>query len=125
MCKINFILVFQHLKNKSTAELIDEVRNTTNIYMKCQIFGILLKREGMDFKINNNTIEKHLQDVYHDAGCKRHWAAVRYASSLLHHNVDSISPFITAVLVHGKQVCNLKNIINFRYFCQKKMAEVN
>jgi len=42
--------------------------------------------------------------LYHQAGCLRHWAAVRYVSSLLHHTVDSISPFITAVLVHGKQV---------------------
>lgn len=45
-----------------------------------------------------------LKGIYHRAGCLRHWAAVRYVSSLLHHTVDSISPFITAVLVHGKQV---------------------
>lgn len=45
-----------------------------------------------------------MQNLYHKAGCLRHWAAVRYTSSTLHHNVDSISPFITAVLVHGKQL---------------------
>lgn len=66
--------------------------------------GILLKREGANFKIKNETVEQYLHSYYHQAGCVRHWAAVRYTSSLLHHNVDSISPFITAVLVHGKQV---------------------
>lgn len=77
------------------------------MYAKCQLFGFLLKREGLNFKVNDYTVEKHLQSLYHQAGCLRHWAVVRYTSSLLSHNVDSISPFITAVLVHGKQVSNL------------------
>nr|CAD7197061.1 unnamed protein product [Timema douglasi] len=37
-------------------------------------------------------------------GCLRYWPAVRYCSSLLRHTVDSISPFITTVLVNGKQL---------------------
>jgi len=49
-------------------------------------------------------VEDHLKNLYHHAGCLRYWVAVRYCSSLLHHTVDSISPFITAVLVNGKQV---------------------
>lgn len=76
-----------------------------SMYGRCQLFGILLKREGQNFIVKDYTVEEHLHKLYHQAGCLRHWAAVRYTSSLLHHNVDSISPFITAVLVHGKQVC--------------------
>ncbi len=38
------------------------------------------------------------------AGSLRHWAAVRYSSSLLKQMVDSISPFVTQILVNGKQV---------------------
>ncbi|KAJ8947472.1 hypothetical protein NQ318_009775 [Aromia moschata] len=54
--------------------------------------------------VKDHTVEEHLQKAYHLCGSLRHWAAVRFTSSLLHHNVDSISPFITAVLVHGKQL---------------------
>lgn len=72
--------------------------------MKCQLYGFIRQREGPSYKINDISVEDHIHKLYYLAGCKRHWAAVRYASSLLHHNVDSISPFITAVLVHGKQV---------------------
>lgn len=70
---------------------------------------MLLKREGPEFIIKNKTVETQLQCLYHTAGTVRNWAAVRYSSSLLHHNVDSISPFITAVLVHGKQVIDLSS----------------
>lgn len=85
---------------------MEAIKSMDNLYAKCQLFGILLKREGKNFKVDKNTVLEHLQSLYYKAGGVRHWAAVRYTSSLLHHNVDSISPFITAVLVHGKQVQN-------------------
>jgi len=47
---------------------------------------------------------EHLRGLYNYAGSIHCWQVVRYCSSLLGHTVDSISPFITAVLVHGKQV---------------------
>ncbi|XP_049821938.1 probable phosphorylase b kinase regulatory subunit beta isoform X2 [Aethina tumida] len=90
--------------NKSTGEIVEAIKSMDNLYAKCQLFGILLKREGKNFKVDKNTVQEHLQSLYYKAGGVRHWAAVRYTSSLLHHNVDSISPFITAVLVHGKQL---------------------
>ena len=34
----------------------------------------------------------------------RYWVAVRYSSSLLRRMVDSISPYVTQILVNGKQV---------------------
>ena len=38
------------------------------------------------------------------AGAVRHWAAVRYSASLLKHMVDSLSPYVTQILVNGKMV---------------------
>lgn len=76
---------------------------------------MLHKKEGPEFLVKGMTVERRLQCLYHTAGTVRNWAAVRYSSSLLHHNVDSISPFITAVLVHGKQVissCTLLQYLN-------------
>ncbi|XP_028128298.1 probable phosphorylase b kinase regulatory subunit beta isoform X2 [Diabrotica virgifera virgifera] len=90
--------------NQGTNEIIEMIRSVESISAKCQLFGILLKREGRQFRVHHTTVEEHLHSLYHKAGCLRHWAAVRYTSSLLNHNVDSISPFITAVLVHGKQL---------------------
>lgn len=88
----------------NTNEVIEAINNSENLYSLCQLYGILLRKEGSDLIVKGMTVERHLQCLYHTAGTVRNWAAVRYASSLLHHNVDSISPFITAVLVHGKQV---------------------
>ncbi|XP_044266154.1 probable phosphorylase b kinase regulatory subunit beta isoform X5 [Tribolium madens] len=95
---------FSHYKKNTTHEIIEAIKQTESLYGKCQLFGILLKREGGHFKVFDHGVEEHLHSIYHQAGCLRHWAAVRYTSSLLSHNVDSISPFITAVLVHGKQL---------------------
>ncbi|KAH0814588.1 hypothetical protein GEV33_008200 [Tenebrio molitor] len=95
---------YSHFKKKSTQEIIEAVKHMESLYARCQLFGILLKREGATFEVFEHTVEDHLHHLYHQAGCLRHWAAVRYTSSMLSHNVDSISPFITAVLVHGKQL---------------------
>lgn len=101
---------YSSFDNKTNPEIIEEIRNNPSVYARSQLHGILLKREGPNYEINNLTVKEHLQHLYHKAGCMRHWATVRFTSSLLHHTVDSISPFITAVLVHGKQVCNFLKI---------------
>lgn len=95
---------FTQFLSSSTIEIVKILNALDSTYAKCQLFGVLLKREGRDYQVGKHTVEEHLQKLYHQAGCLRHWAAVRYTSSLLNHNVDSISPFITALLVHGKQL---------------------
>ena len=50
------------------------------------------------------TVTARLEILNRKAGALRHWAAVRYSSSLLKQMVDSISPFVTQILVNGKQV---------------------
>ncbi|CAG9825330.1 unnamed protein product [Phaedon cochleariae] len=95
---------YTHFKHKPTHDIVKSISMIESMFAKCQLFGILQKREGRDFRVNNYTVEEHLNNLYQQAGCLRHWASVRYTSSLLNHNVDSISPFITGVLVHGKQL---------------------
>lgn len=91
-------------EKKPTYEICEKIRNTESIYCLCQLWGILLHREGPNFEINDLTVIQVLTHLYHRAGSLRYWRAVRYCSSLLHHIVDSISPFITTVLVNGKEL---------------------
>uniref|UniRef100_A0A1B6FN58 Phosphorylase b kinase regulatory subunit n=1 Tax=Cuerna arida TaxID=1464854 RepID=A0A1B6FN58_9HEMI len=91
-------------ESKPLYEVLDAIRNATGLHAKCQLYGVLLKREGPDYEFNGATVEEHLKSLYHTAGCLHYWVAVRYCSSLLHHTVDSISPFITTVLVNGKEL---------------------
>ncbi|GFG40372.1 hypothetical protein Cfor_00569 [Coptotermes formosanus] len=97
-------LRYPALENKPLHELLDTLRSSEGVYARCQLYGMLLKREGLKYEFNGLTVEDHLKNLYHHAGCLRYWVAVRYCSSLLHHTVDSISPFITTVLVNGKQL---------------------
>ncbi|KAL5279164.1 PHKB family protein [Megaselia abdita] len=91
-------------KTKPTYEIVEKIRSTDSIYCLCQLWGILLHREGGNFEVNDLTVNQALTQLYHRAGSLRYWRAVRYCSSLLHHIVDSISPFITTVLVNGKEL---------------------
>ena len=45
-----------------------------------------------------------LEEMNKTAGMLRYWSAVRYSSSLLHQMIDSISPYVTQILVNGKRV---------------------
>ncbi|CAK9796068.1 Probable phosphorylase b kinase regulatory subunit beta [Anthophora quadrimaculata] len=90
--------------NEPLYNILNEIRNNKSLYTLCQLYGILLKREGINYEINGMTVCDHLRSLYQQAGCLRYWMVVRYCSSLLNHTVDSISPFITGVLVKGKQI---------------------
>ncbi|RZF33916.1 hypothetical protein LSTR_LSTR012258 [Laodelphax striatellus] len=91
-------------ENRPLHELLDAIRNSSGLHVKCQLYGVLLNRKGADYEFNGLTVEEHLRGLYHTAGCLHYWIVVRYCSALLHHTVDSISPFITTVLVNGKQL---------------------
>lgn len=128
--------IFQYMINEPLSNILNELRNSIGLYAKCQLYGILVKREGINYEINGTTgilytffsfslflvlmnfscnqsmaaifhhfpVRDNLRSLYQQAGSLRFWMAVRYCSSLLNHTVDSISPFITGVLVKGKQV---------------------
>ncbi|XP_050425684.1 probable phosphorylase b kinase regulatory subunit beta isoform X2 [Adelges cooleyi] len=89
---------------QSTNEIIQVLHEGVGLYSQAQLYGILLKREGLEKEVLGSSIHTQLTNLYHTAGCLHYWIAVRYCSSLLRHTVDSISPFITAVLVNGKQL---------------------
>uniref|UniRef100_A0A1L8E1K2 Phosphorylase b kinase regulatory subunit n=1 Tax=Nyssomyia neivai TaxID=330878 RepID=A0A1L8E1K2_9DIPT len=92
---------FQHRPNE---DVIEAIRRTTSLYGMVQLLEILMKRQEMTFEIDGRTLYQCITDLYYRAGSLRYWRVVRYCSSLLHHIVDSISPFITTVLVNGKQI---------------------
>ncbi|PZC81128.1 hypothetical protein B5X24_HaOG213229 [Helicoverpa armigera] len=97
-------LSYDAFKHRSTPDIVAALRSLENIFAQCQLWGILLEREGPLFEVNGTNALESLKSLYHSAGVLRHWRAVRYCSSLLNHTVDSISPFITTVLVNGKQL---------------------
>jgi len=71
---------------------------------KIQLLGILLKRHGTEYNLEQISVGQRLKELNREACVIRYWRAVRYTSSLLRQIVDSISPFITQILVNGKQV---------------------
>uniref|UniRef100_A0A0A9Y8S2 Phosphorylase b kinase regulatory subunit n=2 Tax=Lygus hesperus TaxID=30085 RepID=A0A0A9Y8S2_LYGHE len=98
---------FEDISNyqqRSIPDIIDALREGPGMFRQAQLYGCLLFRCGPDYEVFDRTVGEHLENLYHLAGMRHHWIAVRYCSSLLNHTVDSISPFITAVLVNGKQL---------------------
>ncbi|XP_017891139.1 probable phosphorylase b kinase regulatory subunit beta isoform X2 [Ceratina calcarata] len=95
---------YSYYMNEPLYNVLDEIRNNRSLYSLCQLYGILLKRESINYEINGTTVGDHLRSLYQQAGSLRYWMVVRYCSSLLNHTVDSISPFITGVLVKRKQI---------------------
>ena len=53
-----------------------------------------------------SAVHQRLKLLNRHVGSVRHWAAVRYSASLLKHMVDSLSPYVTQILVNGKMVSN-------------------
>ncbi|XP_059616848.1 probable phosphorylase b kinase regulatory subunit beta isoform X1 [Phlebotomus argentipes] len=92
---------YNHRPNE---DVIEAIRRTSSLFGLVQLLEILMKRQGMDYEIGDKTLYQCITDLYYRAGSLRYWRVVRYCSSLLHHIVDSISPFITTVLVNGKQL---------------------
>ena len=92
---------FEH---KNSHDIAMSITDSTDLYKSIQMLGILLKRDGGEYRIGDLTVTQRLEMLNRKAGASRHWAAVRYSSSLLKQMVDSISPFVTQILVNGKHV---------------------
>ena len=56
------------------------------------------------FSLSSFSVKNHLEDLNQKAGAFRYWSAVRYSSSLLRQMIDSISPYVTQILVSGRRV---------------------
>lgn len=97
-------IVISDFQTRPISEILAAIRGTDSIFCHCQLYGIILQREGPDYEINGTTIKELITELYSKSGQLRYWRGVRYCSSLLRKTVDSISPFITTILVNGKQV---------------------
>ncbi|XP_074596795.1 putative phosphorylase b kinase regulatory subunit beta isoform X2 [Brevipalpus obovatus] len=92
--------------NKPTwPDIMEALKHSDTLYAQSQLLGIILEREGSNFIIQDGqTVRDRLERLMRQAGALRHWYVVRYCSSVLKKLVDSISPYITAILVNGKQL---------------------
>lgn len=41
--------------NEPLSNILNELRNTTGLYAKCQLYGILIKLKGINYEINGTT----------------------------------------------------------------------
>uniref|UniRef100_A0A4D5RAB5 Phosphorylase b kinase regulatory subunit n=1 Tax=Scolopendra viridis TaxID=118503 RepID=A0A4D5RAB5_SCOVI len=95
---------FKPFNEKKTEDIVNALRREETLYGQSQLLGILVKRQGLKFEIDQVTLEDYLHALSGNAGARRYWQVVRYCSSVLQQLVDSISPYLTSILVHGKQV---------------------
>lgn len=86
-------------------DVMEALKNCNTLYGQSQLLLILLKREGLNLVLPfGTTVEEHIVKVARQAGALRYWSVVRFCSSILKKQVDSISPNITNILVNGKQI---------------------
>lgn len=92
--------------NKPTwPDIMEALQHSDTLYIQSQLLGIILEREGPYFCVHDGTtVKDRLERLMRQAGALRHWSVVRYCSSTLKKLVDSISPYLTSVLVNGKQI---------------------
>lgn len=86
-------------------DIIDALRSCDTLHAQSQLLFILANREGLHYILpEGGTIKERLERLSRQAGALRHWSVVRYCSSILRKLVDSISPYITSILVSGKRI---------------------
>ena len=90
--------------NTNTVDILEVLRNLPHIFGSIQLLGILLRREGSEFRLSPElTVRERLEQMHKEAGQARYWAALRYSSSLLQQLIDSICPYITQIIVNGEE----------------------
>ncbi|XP_071549609.1 probable phosphorylase b kinase regulatory subunit beta isoform X2 [Panulirus ornatus] len=95
---------FEDMALQPTAEILTVLRSVSTLHGQTQLLGILLRREGPNFQVDGNSVRDRVCALLHQASSLRYWAAVRQCTALLSKEVESISPYITTVLVSGKQL---------------------
>lgn len=43
------------MANEPLSDILSEIRNSVGLYAKCQLYDILVKREGINYEINGTT----------------------------------------------------------------------
>uniref|UniRef100_A0A803XZS5 Phosphorylase b kinase regulatory subunit n=1 Tax=Meleagris gallopavo TaxID=9103 RepID=A0A803XZS5_MELGA len=91
-------------KNKSTYEILQKLDDCNCLASQALLLSILLKREGPNFITKEGTVAEHIERIYRRAGSKKLWLVLRYSAAFAQKFSSSITPHITTLLVHGKQV---------------------
>lgn len=84
--------------------LIEILRTCTELGSQSQLLAILWEREGAKYCIDDVSVEDRLERVSQQACQSRNWSVVRYCSAVLKRSVESLSPWLTSILVNGKQI---------------------
>lgn len=84
--------------------IIDTFKSCTELSGQAQLLAILRDREGSKFSIDDLSVDERLERLSHEACQIRSWSVVRYCSSILKRSVESLSPWLTSILVCGKQI---------------------
>ncbi|XP_029835256.2 probable phosphorylase b kinase regulatory subunit beta isoform X1 [Ixodes scapularis] len=90
--------------SKPNNEIIEALSHVDTLHGQSQLLGILWHRVSPNFTIDGVMLKDRLEKLTRQAGALKHWAVVRHCSSILGKVVDSLSPYITAILVNGKQI---------------------
>uniref|UniRef100_A0A452IV62 Phosphorylase b kinase regulatory subunit n=1 Tax=Gopherus agassizii TaxID=38772 RepID=A0A452IV62_9SAUR len=91
-------------KIRSTYEILQKLHDCNCLASQAMLLSILLKREGPNFITKEGTISDHIERIYRRAGSKKLWFV---------YNIF-VSPHITTLLVHGKQV-KCTEVLNSAY----------
>ncbi|XP_042653523.1 phosphorylase b kinase regulatory subunit beta isoform X3 [Tyto alba] len=91
-------------KNKSSYEILQKLNDCNCLASQALLLNILLKREGPNFITKEGTVAEHIERIYRRAGSKKLWLVLRYSAAFAQKFSSSITPHITTLLVHGKQV---------------------
>lgn len=89
---------------KPNHDIIEALKHVDTLHGQSQLLGILWGRTTPSFMIDGVMLKDRLEKLTRQAGALRHWSVVRYCSSILGKVADSLSPYITAILVNGKQI---------------------
>jgi len=84
--------------------LVELLRTCSDLNGQSQLLSILWEREGAKYCVDDISIEDRLEQVSEQACESRNWAVVRYCSAVLKRSVESLSPWLTSILVNGKQI---------------------
>lgn len=84
--------------------LVENLKTCTELSGQSQLLAILWEREGAKFCIDDCSVEDRLERLSQQACQKRNWSVVRYCSAVLKRSVESLSPWLTSILVNGKQI---------------------
>ncbi|CAN7938947.1 unnamed protein product, partial [Ixodes hexagonus] len=96
----NVNLFPQSFYGKSNSEIIEALSHVDTLHGQSQLLGILWHRVSPNFTIDGGKSEQSwLEKLTRQAGALKHWAVVRHCSSILGKVVDSLSPYITAILL--------------------------